>query len=265
MPLFRKQEGRQVLELPVGEIQPNPHQPRRVFPPAELDELSRSIAQVGVLQPLSVRKAWNGWELIAGERRLRAARQAGLATVPCLEWETSDEHSALLALVENLQRQNLDFWEEALALRALMEQGGLSQEQVAVQVGKSQSAVANKLRLLRLDAEILERLRAGGCGERHARALLRLEDGALQRQAAAHILRHRLTVSRTEAYIDRLTRPLADKPMSLPTPIYRLKDVRLFLNALQRSLDIVNASGLEAQCGREDTDNAILLTIRIAR
>ena len=152
-----------------------------------------------------------------------------------------------------------------MALRALMEQGGLSQEQAALRVGKSQSAVANKLRLLRLDEEVLEGLRSAGCGERHARALLRIEDRELQRQAAAHIVRHRLTVSRTESYIDRLTRPLADKSLTPPTPIYRLKDVRLFLNTLQKSLDIVNASGLDAQCGREETEDAILLTIRIAK
>ena len=265
MALFKKNDGRQVLELPVGDIRPNPNQPRRVFPPGELDELARSIAQVGLLQPLSVRRAGEGWELIAGERRLRAAAMAGLTTVPCLEVEADASSSALLALVENLQRQDLDFWEEALALRRLMALSGLSQEQTAARVGKSQSAVANKLRLLRLPEDVLSALREAGCTERHARALLRLDGPDLQRKAAAHIIRHRLTVSKSEEYIRRLARPLADQPLSAPTPIYRLRDVRLFLNTLQKSLAIVNASGVDAQCGRQETDREILLTIRIAK
>ena len=131
MSLFPKTSKRQVLELPVDEIRPNPHQPRRTFHQEELSELASSIAQVGVLQPLSVRRTADGWELIAGERRLRAAKLAGLARVPCLNVEADDGASALLALVENLQRKDLDVWEEAAALRQLIDRHHLSQEEAA--------------------------------------------------------------------------------------------------------------------------------------
>ena len=147
MALFQKTGKRQVLELPIGDIHPNPSQPRQTFRDEDLGELALSISQVGVLQPLTVRRTPAGWELIAGERRLRAAQMAGLPRVPCLPVEADGETSALLALVENLQRKDLDVWEEAAALRQLMERYGLTQEEAAHRVGKSQSAVANKLQI----------------------------------------------------------------------------------------------------------------------
>ena len=218
MALFRKHEGRQVLELPVDALAPNPNQPRKHFSQEELNELADSISQLGVMQPLTVRRRDRGWELIAGERRWRAAQLAGLSTVPCLEVSATDEASSLMALVENLQRKDLDFWEEALALRRLVDNYQLSQEEVARQVGKSQSAVANKLRLLKLPTDVLDSLRTAGLSERHARALLRLEGPELQRQAAAHVIRHQLTVARTEEYVERLTRPAKSRRPFPPLP-----------------------------------------------
>lgn len=262
MALFRKHEGRQVLELPVDALAPNPNQPRKHFSQEELNELADSISHLGVMQPLTVRRRDRGWELIAGERRWRAAQLAGLSTLPCLEVSATDEASSLMALVENLQRKDLDFWEEALALRRLVDNYQLSQEEVARQVGKSQSAVANKLRLLKLPTDVLDSLRAAGLSERHARALLRLEGPELQRQAAAHVIRHQLTVARTEEYVERLTRPAKSRR---PFPLYRTKDVRLFLNTIQRGLSIMNSAGVAAQCGRQETDQEILLTIRIPK
>ena len=262
MALFRKHEGRQVLELPVDALVPNPNQPRRHFSQEELEELAGSISQLGVLQPLTVRRSGQSWELIAGERRWRAAKLAGLATVPCLEVAASDETSSLMALVENLQRRDLDFWEEALALRQLVDTYHLSQEEVARRVGKSQSAVANKLRLLKLPADVLDSLRSSGLSERHARALLRLDSPELQRQAAAYVIRHQLTVARTEEYVERLSRPTQ---RGRPFPIYRTRDVRLFLNTIQRGLSIMNSAGVAAQCGRQETEEEILLTIRIPK
>ena len=151
-PLTKKglfETGR-VLFLPVDAIQPNPYQPRRTFTQPELEELAASIRELGVLQPLTVRRREGRWELVAGERRLRAARLAGLESVPCLSIQTDSQSSSLLALVENLQRRDLDFWEEALAIRRLIDTYHISQEEVARRIGKSQSAVANKLRLLKL-------------------------------------------------------------------------------------------------------------------
>lgn len=261
MPLFKKNEKRQVLELPIQSILPNPNQPRKVFSEPELNELAQSIAQLGVIQPLSVRHTGGRWELIAGERRLRAAKLAGLATVPCVEVTADDSTSSLIALVENLQRKDLDFWEEAQALRRLIDTYQLSQEEAAAKVGKSQSAVANKLRLLKLPDDVLESLRQGGFSERHARALLRLDSPEQQRKAAQHVIRCRLTVARTEEYVARLARPAK----SHVTPIYRTRDVRLFLNTIQKGLSVMNSAGVDVRCGRQETDHEILLTIHIPK
>lgn len=263
---FRKNDdSRQLLNLPIRDISPNPNQPRTLFTQEDLTELSRSIAQLGILQPLSVRRGSGGWELVAGERRLRAAELAGLKTVPCLEVQADEPTSSLLALVENLQRRDLDFWEEALALRRLIDTFHFSQEETAERVGKSQSAVANKLRLLRLPADVLASLRDAGFTERHARALLQLNDPDLQRRAAEHMIRRQLTVAQSEAYIARLAKPLAEKNLHGCTPIYRTRDVRLFLNTIKKSLAIMNSAGLDTQCGRQETDQEILLTIRISK
>ena len=263
MSLFPKTAKRQVLELPTSNIRPNPNQPRQEFGPEELEELAQSIAQVGVLQPLSVRRTRQGWELIAGERRLRAAQLAGLTTVPCLPVEADGETSALLALIENLQRKDLDVWEEAAALRRLMERGGMTQEEAARRVGKSQSAVANKLRLLKLPEDVIDTLRANRLTERHARALLRLETPDRQRLALEYILKHKLNVAKTEEYIDRLcdTRKLPKKA----TPVYKIRDVRLFLNTVNRGLAVMQSAGVNAHCGREETENEITLTIHIPK
>ena len=263
MSLFPKMSKRQVLDLPVGAIRPNPGQPRQTFHPDELAELAQSIAQVGVLQPLSVRRTQTGWELVAGERRLRAAKLAGLAAVPCLPVEADGETSALLALVENLQRRDLDVWEEAAALRRLMEQGGLTQEEAARRVGKSQSAVANKLRLLKLPQDVIDTLRAHHLTERNARSLLRLDSPDRQRAAVEYILAHRLNVAKTEEYVDRLCG--GRKPPRAAKPVYKIRDVRLFLNTVNRGLAVMKSAGVDAKCGREETDSEITLTIHIPK
>lgn len=263
MSFFQKTTKRQVLDLPVADIRPNPHQPRQEFDPEKLAELAQSISQVGILQPLSVRRVSGGWELIAGERRLRAAELAGLSCVPCLPVEADDDASALLALVENLQRKDLDVWEEAAALRQLIDQHHLSQEEAARKVGKSQSAVANKLRLLKLPQDVIDGLRAVRLSERHARALLRLDSGELQRTALQHIIKHQLNVAQTEAYIERLCRQ--QQAPRRAAPVYRFRDVRLFLNTVKKSLAVMQSAGVNARCGREETDNEITLTIHIPK
>ena len=210
-----------------------------------------------------MRKGEVGWELVAGERRLRAARLAGLDKVPCLSVRVDGQTTSLLALVENVQRTDLDFWEEALALRRLLDTFHLSQEEAARRVGKSQSAVANKLRLLRLPPEVLTRLRAGGFTERHARALLKLEGSPLLEQAVDILETEQLTVAQTEALVEGLLSPAPDIPRK--KPLFVLKDVRLFLNTLKRSMELMRSAGVNAQCRREDREDAILLTIAIPR
>ena len=243
MQLLRKKgllDSPRVLFLPVDAISPNPNQPRRVFGTQELEELAGSIQALGLLQPLTVRRRADGWELVAGERRLRAAKLAGLEEVPCISLQIDDQRSSLLALVENLQRKDLDFWEEALALDRLISVYHLSQEEAARRIGKSQSAVANT--------------------ERHARALLRLEDPSLRQKALEQILSRQLTVAQTDALVDQLLSP---PPRTRTKRTFVVKDVRLFLNTLTRSMALMRSAGVDARCDRQDKDGEILLTIRI--
>ena len=258
---FLRSPKRQVIELPISAIVPNPNQPRQIFNEAELEELAHSISQLGILQPLSERRTAAGWELIAGERRLRAAQRAGLSTVPCLPVETDEDTSALLALVENIQRKDLDVWEEAAALKQLIDRFHLSQEDAARKVGKSQSAVANKLRLLKLPEDVIAELRRAGLTERHARALLRLDTPALQRSALAHMIRNGLNVAQSEQYIDKL----CQKTVRKAVPLYRTRDVRLFLNTVRRGLTIMQSAGVPVQCHRAETAQEITLTIHIPK
>ena len=255
-------ESNRVVLLPVAALAPNPGQPRKRFSREGLEELAASISEHGILQPLSVRRTGtNGYELISGERRLRAAHMAGLTEVPCIVVTVDAAQSSLLALIENVQRRDLDFVEEAQALQALLDATGASQETVARQIGKSQSAVANKLRLLKLTPETLRLLREAGLTERHARALLRLEIPAQQESAARYVIEHNLTVARTEDYVQSLLCP----PPRRSKPTFIIKDVRLFLNTVTRGLSMMQSAGVHADCSRQDTDEEILLTIRIPR
>ena len=251
-----------VLFLSIDAIEPNPNQPRRVFAQSDLEELAASIRELGLLQPLTVRRREGRWELVAGERRLRAARLAGLEEVPCLSIQTDGQSSSLLALVENLQRRDLDFWEEAAALRKLIDTYHISQEEAARRIGKSQSAVANKLRLLKLSPDVLALLRDGGATERHARALLRLDTPEQQLEGARQVVNQGLTVAQTETLVDSL---LAAAVPARRRPHFLVKDVRLFLNTITRSLDIMRSAGVDAQCSRQDSEEEITLTIHIPR
>ena len=269
MPLLRRKglyETGRVIYLHPDVLHPNPNQPRKRFSPDGLEELAASIREHGVLQPLTVRKVDGSFELVSGERRLRAARMAGLSEVPCIVIDVDGVCSSLLALVENLQRRDLDFLDEAMALDRLIHTYDLSQDEAARRIGKSQSAVANKLRLLKLPTPVLERLRDGGATERHARALLPLADPALQIQAADTILKEKLTVAQTEALVDQLLRPSPPAPpVRRPRRVFVVKDVRLFLNSLNRGMALMRSAGVDAQCSREDREEEILLTIHIPR
>ena len=255
---------RRVLYLDADAIRANPAQPRRCFEPEALRELSDSIRRYGILQPLTVRRTEDGYELIAGERRLRAAKLAGLRTVPCLLLRSDAEESSLLALIENLQRRDLHYLEEAAAIARVIDAYGLSQEQAAERLGKSQSAVANKLRLLRLSPACAALLREHGLSERHARALLRLNDEEARLAALRVIIERGCSVAQTEEYIDSLLSRAAAVPPAR-RPAYVVKDVRLFLNTIRRSMGIMQRAGVAAACEREDTEDEIRLTIRIPR
>ena len=253
-----------LLYLRVEDIAPNPVQPRKSFDEEALRELSESIRSYGVLHPLTVRLRGGKYELVAGERRLRAAKLAGLREVPCMVMDVNLEDAGLLALVENLQRRDLNFLEEARGLQQLIRMFGLSQEEAARRIGRSQSAVANKLRLLKLPEDVLEALLENGLSERHGRALLRLPDAETQRAALETILQRDLTVAATDAYVDAL---LADPAPPKPEPrrSFVMKDVRVFLNSLSHSLDLMKQGGIAAGMRREETEEALILTISIPK
>ncbi|MCL5040548.1 MAG: ParB/RepB/Spo0J family partition protein [Firmicutes bacterium] len=262
----------EVLQVPVEQILYNPYQPRKTFSEEELKDLAASIKTHGVLQPLLVRRLGAGYELIAGERRLRAARMAGLAEVPVIIREVSDRESGLLALVENLQREDLNFLEEAEGYRRLIQELGLTQEEVAHQVGKSQSAVANKIRLLKLSEEIRGIISREMISERHARTLLNLASIEEQRAVLEAIVAGQLTVAQTEVLVkERLkvgeekTSPKkggADRK-KLPTGL--LRDIRIFLNSFRQVTETLRASGVDARMVEEETEEFIAIHVRIPK
>ncbi len=254
-----------IVFVPVDEITPNPAQPRKIFSDEGLAELSLSIKQYGVLNPLTLRMRGGKYELIAGERRLRAAKMAGLCEVPCILMDVNMEESSLIALVENLQRRNLDFIEEAEGISQLIRVFGMSQEECARRLGKSLSAVANKLRLLRLPADVLETLRAEGLTERHGRALLRLPTAMEQRAALEVIVQQHMNVAAAERYISSLLEPPPKAPEPPRRKVFVLKDVRIFLNTLAHGLDVMKQGGINAGIRREETESELVLTISIPK
>ena len=250
-------ETGRVVFLPAKAIVPNPAQPRKVFRQEALNDLAESIRQHGILQPLSVRRVGLTYELIAGERRLRAGKMAGLTEIPCIVMNMDDKESGMTALVENLQRQDLDFIEEARGISYLMEQWNMSQEQAAKVIGKSQSAVANKLRILRHSPQVLNKLREAGLTERHARALLRLNSEAEKLETISAIVRMGMGVARTERYIEQLLAGKEKKPAKA--------SVGTFLNNVNQSLARMQSMGIPAVSERRETESQIVLTITIPK
>lgn len=255
--MFEKDTSYKIL--PLSKIVPDPNQPRKTFDPKELESLAQSIRELGVLSPITVQKQAAQYQLIAGERRWRAAAMAGLTEIPCLIRFFDEEQRRLAALVENLQRRDLDPFEEAEGLQDLITQTGLTQAQVAQKIGKSQSCVANKLRLLSLSPDIREPLRRAGLSERHARALLSLppENRA---EAAKHIISKQLTVEKTEEYIRTLL-----APKSRPKRKVYIKDIRLFVNTIDHSLRLLATQGIRAHANKSEDDQYIYYSISIPK
>lgn len=250
-----------VWMIPTADIRPNPYQPRREFPLEGLVELAQSISENGVLQPLTVTMEDDGPVLIAGERRLRAARIAGLSEVPCVELEADDRRRQVLALVENLQREDMNCFEVAQGIQQLISNFELTQCEAAQQLGYSQSAVANKLRLLRLPEEMRQQLLDEGLTERHARALLRLDDRTLRQLALSRMIEGRMTVSQSERLVEEM---LAGRiPRRPAKPLVR--DVRVFFNTVNHALDIMRRGGIAAESQRRDEGDYIEYVVRIPK
>ena len=253
----------QIQFIPHDLIKPNPQQPRVRFDYNELEGLACSIRANGLLQPINVRVLENGeFELISGERRLRAARMIGMTKIPCIVMNASDQQSALFAIIENVQRENLDFFEEAVAIERLMTEYGLSQDEIAEKLGKAPSTLSNKLRLLRLPEEIRDKISYAGLSERHARALLTLPDNNTRKRVLDIVIERHLTVAETERLIQDVHRRRKG-PRKPQTKAY--KDMRIFLNTLNHAVDIIRKAGIEADTAKSETDEYFEYVIRISK
>ena len=263
----KQQEVRSVL---IESIQANRFQPRKTFPDESLEELAASIREFGVLQPLLVRPLEEGFELVAGERRLRASKLAGLAEVPVISREIGDKEVAEMAMIENLQREDLHFLEEAEGFQQLIVQFGFTQEELAKRVGKSQSTLANKLRLLKLEPQVRQRLQEERLSERHARALLKLESPEEQEEVLAAVCAEQLNVRQTEELIAcRQQSPEQGNEKSKKKERKRLtgviRDVRIFLNTIQQVADTMKQNGLAVQMQQRQEEDDIIVELRIPK
>lgn len=249
-----------VLELPVDLIHPNPAQPRREFSEKELEQLANSIRENGLLQPITVRRVEGEYQLISGERRLRAAKLAGLSTIQAIVMDTDPERSAVLALVENLHRQDLNVFEQAAALKALLEQWGVTQEQAAKKLNMAQSTIANKLRLLKLSPDCRALILQYNLSERHARAVLSLPE---EQQKALLTLagKHQWTVSRLEQAVEKQQKQV--KVHKRPRVI--VKDIRLFFNSFQKTVDAMKQAGIHAKTQQVEKEDCIQYIVTIQK
>ncbi|MDO4564449.1 MAG: ParB/RepB/Spo0J family partition protein [Clostridia bacterium] len=269
MPVYSFQQGllsgpvkrelnRSLVRIPIDEILPNPNQPRRDFDKESLNELMVSIAQVGLIQPLTVRECGDRFELISGERRLRACKLLGMSEVPCVILCADEQKSAMMAIIENVQRRDLHYLEEAISFQSLLTQFGLTQEELATRLGKSQSFLSNRLRLLKLPLSVRNRLRGAELSERHARALLNLSSEQEQLRMLTLISERKLTVAQTERLIEGELLPKTKKPLR----VLRLsKDYRLFINSVRVSVEQLKKSGAQPVYREQQTEEGTVITI----
>jgi len=263
-------EAAAVRLIPTDKIRPNPAQPRRFFDPDAIAALSDSIRQYGIIQPLTVRASGDGYELIAGERRLRAAGLLGMGAVPCVILAADPGESAAMAIIENLQRENLNMFEQAAAISSLIRLYSLTQDEIAARLAVSQSFVANKLRLLRYLPDEREMILTASLTERHARALLRLA-GDDRLTALRRVIAEHLNVAETEAFVESLLHPAAEEAPPAKSPAIPrsrpaiLRDVRLFCNSLNHAVDIMRQAGIEAVTTKRETAEGTEIRIYIPR
>lgn len=251
-----------IIDISVSLIRPNPNQPRKTFDQSSLTSLAKSISQDGIIQPLTVRRVNNYFELISGERRLRAAKLAGLRSVPCILVDISDQRSTIFALIENIQRADLNFFEEAEAISLLIREYGMTQEDTAIRLGMAQSTIANKLRLLKLTSAERRMIVTGNLSERHARALLKLDNSDARRQVLAYVIENNLTVDATEKYIASLqTQEKIKQSYKKRSPV--LRDVKLFFNTINKAVNVMKLAGVDAKVKKSHHDGLIEYTILI--
>lgn len=277
MPVFdfiRNSDGakgsKRLVEVNVASIHPNPYQPRATFDEESIAELAQSIQQVGLLQPLLVRKVDDGYELVAGERRLRAVTSLGMEKVACIvQQDIEDESSAMMALIENLQREDLHYLEEAQCYQKLLETYGLTQEELANRLGKSQSSIANKLRLLKLSDEVKAAMTEKRLSERHARALLKLTDDKQRLDAVGRIAEKGLSVKETEQMVEKTLNKAYDEKQDGAKPRPKLmrivRDYRLFMNTINQAVNQLRESGMAVEVEQSDRADGVDIKISVTR
>ena len=260
---LQKSTDVQVLQIPLSKIVPNPYQPRKEFESEALSELADSIRQYGVLQPLLVAPGKDDtYILIAGERRLRASTMAGLGTVPVIVSEYTSQQIAEIALIENLQRKDLHYLEEAEGYEKLVNTFHLTQESMAIRVGKKQSTIANKLRLLRLPSPVRKKLHDSDLTERHARVLLKLENEDLQKAVLQKVLKGHLNVRQTEALVEKTLKEAGKLNQKKPRFVI-VNDVRIYLNSIKEIMETVKTSGIPSSMEQEMDGDDVVVTLRI--
>lgn len=265
-----RESGKKLEEIQVSKIVPNPNQPRKTFDDESIAELAQSIRQVGLIQPLVVRRQGDVYELIAGERRLRAIKLLELERVTCIvQNDIVDESSAMMALIENLQRENLNFFEEAQCYSDLIDTYSLTQEALAEKLGKSQSSIANKLRVLKLSPAVKEAMTDAGLTERHARALLRIADEKEQLTIIKEVKDKGMSVKETEQRVEKQLNKLYDerKDGAKPRPVMlrMIKDYRLFMNSINSAVEQLRYAGLIVDVRQADRDDGVDISISVTR
>ena len=260
----KMKEINRVVLIPLAEIARNPNQPRRYFNDTGIHNLAESIRENGLLQPVTVRRCTQGgYELIAGERRTLAYKILGREKIPAIIEQFSEQQSAALALIENLQRENLNYFEQAFAIARLMREHGLTQQQISVKLGLAQSTIANKLRLLQYNEKAQAAFLQYDLTERHARAILRVNDPRMQLEAIDYVAARRLNVEQTESYIENLIAEVPNK--NKPSRLFIVKDMRIFLNTINRAVDTMQKSGIAAVSDKCETEEFFEYTIRIPK
>lgn len=261
--LMKPKTVNRVLLIPLDSIQPNPDQPRHIFEPEKINELAVSIAQYGLLQPITVQQTErNTYQLVAGERRLLACKQLKMQEIPAIVVSMKKEDSAALALIENIQRCSLNYFEEAMAIEKLMKMMGMTQQQIANRLGKTQSTVANKLRLLKYPEPIRRKLMDSDLTERHARALLPLLEHEKLEQTMEQVMTKELTVSQTEQLVAQL---LAEKKPKRPLELYIVKDLRVFMDTVSQATELMKMAGIRATTNMKEDGDELVYTIRIKK
>lgn len=261
------QKDLSIQYIPIERVRPNPYQPRKVFNQTALEDLANSIMQHGLMQPITVRIIGNSYELIAGERRLKACKLAGMTEIPAVIAEISTKDSAVLALIENLQRENLNFLEESEAYENIMQDYGYTQQELAQTLGKNQSTVANKLRILKLPESVKKKLMEYALTERHARALLRLPSEQMQLEMVEKVGKQELNVKKTEQLIEQilvsLTQEAQDEKKKNQKFKAFIRDIRLFTNTITQAVDMIQQSGIDAKYTMKQEEDGYEIRIKI--